>query len=114
MGPECAELRGRRQLPGSELAGREEILSVRAAVGEALELYVTHSQKQGLSYPSKDDALDRLSEIQERFWKGTEEFAKSEWPLRWHSKMHELEELKLPNSERERILNLKNRKQRGG
>jgi hypothetical protein len=92
----------------------KEMPLVGAAVDEAIQLYVTHTQKQGLPYASKDDALCRLSEIQERFWKGTEEFAKSEWPLRWRSKMRELEELKLPNSERENILNLKNRKQRGG
>jgi hypothetical protein len=47
--------------------------SVKAAVGEALDLYYTHMQKQGLPYYSKDEALRRLSEIQSRFWKSTKE-----------------------------------------
>jgi hypothetical protein len=81
--------------------------SVRAAVGEALSLYATHSGRQGLSDASKDEALRRLAKIQARFWKSTEEIARSEWPLRWRTKMRELRELKLPESERERILNLK-------
>jgi hypothetical protein len=84
---------------------------VKAAVGEALDLYYTHSQKQGLPYDSKDEALRRLSEIQDRFWKSTKAFAKSEWPISWRARMRELRALKLPNSERDRILTLKTTRQ---
>jgi hypothetical protein len=112
-GPSVPNYAAGGTFPNQSSVAAQEMPSVVAAVDEALQLYVTHSHKQGLSFASKDDALCRLSEIQERFWKGTEEVVKSEWPLRWRGKMRELEELKLPNSERENILNLKNCKQRG-
>jgi hypothetical protein len=110
-GPSVPNYAAGGTFPNQCSVATHEMPSIVATVDEALHLYVTHSQKEGLAYASKNDALYRLSEIQERFWKGIEEFAKSEWPLRWRRKMRELEKLKLPNRERERILNLKNRKQ---
>jgi hypothetical protein len=110
-GPSVPNYSAGGSFPDQSVLVAQEMPSVSAVVGEALDLYVTHTQKQGVSYASKDDALCRLSEIQEEFWKSAEEFARSEWPLRWRSKMRELDKLKLPNSERERILKLKSARQ---
>ena len=97
--------------PDLHAAIASEMPLVKAAVVEMLQLHALHSQKLGMPYYSKEETLWRLSEIQRRFWQATEEVVKSEWPWRWKTKMQELRKLKIPDSERERILNLKRMRQ---
>jgi hypothetical protein len=106
-GPSVPNYAAGGSFPDQNSTAAESMPSVKSTVGEALDLYYTHSQKQGLPCDSKDEALRRLSEIQDRFWKSTKEFAKAEWPISWRVKMRDLRALKLPNSERGRILTLK-------
>jgi hypothetical protein len=97
--------------PHQNIAITQEMPAVRAAMGEAEQLYVRHSQKQGVPYHSTEETLRRLSDIQRRFWQSAEEFVKSEWLLWWRVNMRQLRALKLPNADRERILNLKRMRQ---
>jgi hypothetical protein len=80
---------------------------LRAAVADALRLYVTHSQQQGVSGESKEEVLERIAVIQRRFWSALAPFIQSEWPLGWRRVRRQLPHLRLPDSERERILGLK-------
>jgi len=97
--------------PDPNAAIAKEMPAVKAAVDEALQLYYTHSQKQGVSYYSKEEALSRLSDNRHRFWQATEECVKAEWPWHWKSKMEELRKLTIPDTERDRIRNLKRTRQ---
>jgi len=84
---------------------------MRAAVVDALRLYYVHSAKQGMPYYSQAEALSRLDDIKRRFWDATTDYVKTEWPWQWRSKMQDLQKSKLPDTERERILNLKRTRQ---
>jgi len=106
-GPSVPNYAAGGSFPDQNSTAAESMPSVKSTVGQVLDLYYIHSQKQGLPYDSKDEALRRLSEIQDRFWKSTKEFAKSEWRISWRVKMRDLHVLKLPDSERDRILTLK-------
>jgi hypothetical protein len=77
---------------------------LRAVVREAQELYVAHSQKEGAAAQSKEEVLDRVAALQERFWVATEAFAKSEWRIGWRKLLRDLRSLRIPDSERKRIL----------
>ncbi len=106
-GPSVPNYAAGGSFPDEGLAVAPEMQSVKAAVGEALAFYINHSRKQGRPYPSEQEAISRFSEIQLRFWNSLREFVKREWPLRWRGVIREMRRLRLPDSERKRILSLK-------
>jgi hypothetical protein len=95
-GPGVPNYAASGSFPDQSSSVTEDMKAVKAAVGAVLKLYVAHSQKQGVAFQSKEEALGRLKEIRQQFWEGTELFAKSEWPRRWRSVMRELQSLRLP------------------
>jgi hypothetical protein len=97
--------------PDPHAAIADEMPSVRDAVVAALQLHELHTQKMGVPYYAKEEALWRLSELRRRFWHATEEVAKAEWPWQWRSKLEELRRAKIPDTERERLQNLKRTRQ---
>jgi hypothetical protein len=106
-GPSVPNYSAGGRLPNPSAAVVEHAGEVRATIAEAMQLYVTHSQLQGLSASSQEEALATVSAIQRRFWNALAPFTQSEWPLRWRFITRELRRVRLPAAERERILALK-------
>lgn len=105
-GPSVPNYAAGGSFPNQSTALAPEMGSVTAAVGDALDFYVMHSQQQGRPYPSEQETLSRFSEIHQRFWRALEESVKQEWPLRRRGILHKMRALKIPNSERDRIVAL--------
>jgi hypothetical protein len=109
-GPSVPNYNPGRSFPNQGLGVLQEMPMVKIAVGEAMQMYYTHSHKQGTPYSSKYEALHRLSEIQGRFWHATELFLQSTWPWQWEDKLQVLRELRFSSVERENLLRLKRSK----
>lgn len=105
-GPSVPNYSAGGKFPGKAPLSGDEMQLLHSAVQEALAFYGMHSQKQGKPFGSKEEGLQRLAEIQQRFWESLEAFARKEWRVRWRRVVAQRREQRLPDSERARILNL--------
>lgn len=104
-GPSVPNYAAGGSFPHTQLSGKR-LDAVKSTVTDGLGLYELHSRMHGTPFPAKHDALQRVRELEEDFWRGCRALIKSEWRLRHRRVERHLRELSIPPSEVDRIATL--------